>query len=62
MLGFRIEGPEATALLWPPRPDNALWNYNFMGQKHNPTMKYSLCAAGSGDSPCYSLFLPYTGI
>ena len=27
------------------RPDNTLWNYNFMGQKHNPTMKYSLCVA-----------------
>jgi len=24
-------------------PDNGIWNYNFMGQKHNMTMKYSLC-------------------
>merc|ERR1712232_818966 len=24
-------------------PDNGIWNYNFMGQKHNTTMKYSLC-------------------
>mmetsp|Transcript_33282 Transcript_33282/g.109108 ORF Transcript_33282/g.109108 Transcript_33282/m.109108 type:complete len:2380 (-) Transcript_33282:160-7299(-) len=24
-------------------PDNSIWNYNFMGQKHNVTMKYSLC-------------------
>ncbi|CAJ1381669.1 unnamed protein product [Effrenium voratum] len=24
-------------------PDNGIWNFNFMGQKHNPTMKYSLC-------------------
>lgn len=33
------------ALGRPLRPDNTLWNYNFMGQKHNPTMKYSLCVA-----------------
>ena len=35
------------------RPDNTLWNYNFMGQKHNPTMKYSLCVR---DSALLNLF------